>query len=487
MVHAASVRIPVDDLYRADDEGRKNRAEDGAKKAKESNAKTSMVAAALVPIAHLMPHDPRGTAPCVTVHEDGATLVVKAAAGAPGTGWRATGRRERQTQTRWTYSRQKQKKKTRSASTEKVGRMTDAEALARFGTVGPGRNRGDRLSLSLPMDSLLGADANGGEASSEGAAADHRRRMIDGCGDPREYAFAADGPTRELTCAVRVATATDAEIHALAAEIREGHRVTSVTRRYEDGERRLGGGGVGESVRDACGGDSGRVARRPTPRTRPSCDADWRARMGVPRMGVPSRVPRMGVPRVRRGSQSPGRRGRLCGAGFGRNSWSSARSTRCGEPRRRGCGVRCRSSCGATLGIWRAATVRGARGWRCRRRRVSRSGRLTTNPTSSERYFEGGYFEALDHCMGENVAGLTSRVSNICTIGAILPMHSLHSAAPLAASPHPDVILEAGIPPQLEEHWFNLPTSLQAPSTPAHPAPLRPTSAYWATPSPSRR
>ena len=36
--------------------------------------------------------------------------------------------------------------------------------------------------------------------------------------------------------------------------------------------------------------------------------------------------------------------------------------------------------------------------------------------------------------MGENVAGLTSRVSNICTIGAILPMHSLHSAAPLAAS-----------------------------------------------------
>ena len=41
--------------------------------------------------------------------------------------------------------------------------------------------------------------------------------MIDGCGNPREYAFAADGPTRELTCAVRVATATDAEIHELAA------------------------------------------------------------------------------------------------------------------------------------------------------------------------------------------------------------------------------------------------------------------------------
>ena len=228
MVHAASVRIPVDDLYRADDEGRKNRAEDGDKKAK-GNAKTSRLAAALVPIAHLMPHDPRGTAPCVTVHEDGATLVVKAAAGAPGTEL-ACNRAPRETNANsMDVLETKTEKKTRY-STEKVGRMTDAEALARFGTVGPGRNRGDRLSLSLPTDSLLGADANGGEASSEGAAAiNHRRRMIDGCGDPREYAFAADGPTRELTCAVRVATATDAEIHALAAEIREGPGVTSVT------------------------------------------------------------------------------------------------------------------------------------------------------------------------------------------------------------------------------------------------------------------
>jgi len=232
MVHAASVRIPVDDLYRADDEGRENtakdRAKDRAKKAK-GNAKTSRLAAALVPIAHLMPHDPRGTAPCVTVHEDGATLVVKAAAGAPGTEL-ACNRAPRETNANSMDVLETKTEKKTKYSTEKVGRMTDAEALARFGTVGPGRNRGDRLSLSLPMDSLLGTDANGGEASErEGAAADHRRRMIDGCGDPREYAFAADGPTRELTCAVRVATATDAEIHALAAEIREGRGVTGVT------------------------------------------------------------------------------------------------------------------------------------------------------------------------------------------------------------------------------------------------------------------
>ena len=203
MVHAASVRIPVDDLRR-DDESRERRAKDGAKTA--TRAETSRLAAALVPIAHLMPHDPRGTAPCVTVHEDGATLVVKAAAGAPGTELACNRAPPRD-------SRANSNVETKH-SRETVGRMTDAEALARFGTVGPGRNRGDRLALSLPADSLL-RDATG-DAKSD-AAADRRRRMMDGCGDPAEYAFAADGPTLELTCAVRVATATDAEIDALAA------------------------------------------------------------------------------------------------------------------------------------------------------------------------------------------------------------------------------------------------------------------------------
>ena len=203
MVHAASVRIPVDDLRR-DDESRERRAKDGAKTA--TRAETSRLAAALVPIAHLMPHDPRGTAPCVTVHEDGATLVVKAAAGAPGTELACNRAPPRD-------SRANSNVETKH-SRETVGRMTDAEALARFGTVGPGRNRRDRLALSLPTDSLL-RDATG-DAKSD-AAADRRRRMMDGCGDPAEYAFAADGPTLELTCAVRVATATDAEIDALAA------------------------------------------------------------------------------------------------------------------------------------------------------------------------------------------------------------------------------------------------------------------------------
>ncbi len=214
MVHAASVRIPVDDSRRHD-ESRERRAKDGAKT--ETRAETSRLAAALVPIAHLMPHDPRGTAPCVTVHEDGATLVVKAAAGAPGTELacnRAPPRDSRaDSNVETTHSR------------ETVGRMTDAEALARFGTVGPGRNRRDRLALSLPA-------ASPPRDAKSAAATDRRRRMIDGCGDPAEYAFAADGPTRELACAVRVATATDAEIDALAArrdaDAGDGIRVLSV-------------------------------------------------------------------------------------------------------------------------------------------------------------------------------------------------------------------------------------------------------------------
>ena len=170
MVHAASVRIPVDDLRR-DDESRERSAKDGAKTA--TRAETSRLAAALVPIAHLMPHDPRGTAPCVTVHEDGATLVVKAAAGAPGTELACNRAPPRDSKANLSNVETKH-------SRETVGRMTDAEALARFGTVGPGRNRRDRLALSLPTDSLL-RDATG-DAKSD-AAADRRRRMMDGCGD----------------------------------------------------------------------------------------------------------------------------------------------------------------------------------------------------------------------------------------------------------------------------------------------------------------
>ena len=167
MVHASSVRFPaasigVDGLFT-----RNEYASDG------KTGKTCSLAAALVPIAHLMPHDPRGTEPCVTVHErDGGTptFVVKAAGGAPGTELTCNrapakyldfGDDERESTTR--------------------GRMTDAEALARFGTVGPGRNAHDRLPLSLPMKSLLEHDDGDARVNA------HRKEMIHGCGDAAEY------------------------------------------------------------------------------------------------------------------------------------------------------------------------------------------------------------------------------------------------------------------------------------------------------------
>jgi len=59
--------------------------------------------------------------------------------------------------------------------------MTDAEALARFGTVGPGRNAHDRLPLSLPIESLLDDDDGDVRVNA------HRKEMIHGCGDAAEY------------------------------------------------------------------------------------------------------------------------------------------------------------------------------------------------------------------------------------------------------------------------------------------------------------
>jgi hypothetical protein len=120
-----------------------------------------------------MPHDPRGTEPCVTVHErDGGTptFVVKAAGGAPGTELTCN----RAPAKYLDFGDDERKSTTR-------GRMTDAEALARFGTVGPGRNAHDRLPLSLPMKSLLEHDDGDVRVNA------HRKEMIHGCGDAAEY------------------------------------------------------------------------------------------------------------------------------------------------------------------------------------------------------------------------------------------------------------------------------------------------------------
>ena len=100
-----------------------------------------------MPIAHLMPHDPRGTEPCVTVHErDGGTptFVVKAAGGAPGTELTCN----RAPAKYLDFGDDERKSTTR-------GRMTDAEALAR-GEKNPGNAMTQQLKFYVKLGRQTG-------------------------------------------------------------------------------------------------------------------------------------------------------------------------------------------------------------------------------------------------------------------------------------------------------------------------------------------
>ena len=73
----------------------------------------------------------------------------------------------------------------RGAGVEGVGSggaLTDAEAMARFGSVGPGNNAANRLRLSI-------ADGAGEEEESAAAAA-ARARLMYGCGERSERGMA---------------------------------------------------------------------------------------------------------------------------------------------------------------------------------------------------------------------------------------------------------------------------------------------------------
>lgn len=114
-----------------------------------------------------------------------------------------------------------------------IGAMSDAEAMARFGTVGPGHNLGDFLRVDLPpgvgraakredarrddASSNPASDADRSDASEASETA--RGRLLSGCGDVSRRALTSDGPTAELRCAVRVATANDTEVALLAARL----------------------------------------------------------------------------------------------------------------------------------------------------------------------------------------------------------------------------------------------------------------------------
>ena len=237
VVHAASVRFPARDVGAATALG---------------------YAAALAPIAHMLPHDPRGAEPCVVVErrdrnvagsnptgtgterDDDTmkrrpasvpTFVVRAAAAGRGTELAC----HRGTSTAVEGARE---------GAAQIGAMSDAEAMARFGTVGPGHNFGDFLRVDLPRgvgraakredarrDDASSNPASDADQSDESEASETARgRLLSGCGDVSRRALTSDGPTAELRCAVRVATANDTEVALLAARLMDDERDDAVHR-----------------------------------------------------------------------------------------------------------------------------------------------------------------------------------------------------------------------------------------------------------------
>ena len=227
------------------------------------DSRTFETAAALVPIAHALPHDPRGAEPCVGVVEEvsqydasdasrtSLKLVVRVAAGAPGEELRCNrgaasavlrlssspGTHEDRSADRsvfWsdasigTNLSDDDGALFRFASATATGALTDAEAAFRFGGVGVGRNARDAVALTLaepsfsaePSDVALKAESDvSGETQKRAAAS--RASLLARCGPEKARALTRDGPSDELWCAVRVATADDSEAVSLFRRLEE--------------------------------------------------------------------------------------------------------------------------------------------------------------------------------------------------------------------------------------------------------------------------
>ena len=224
------------------------------------DSRTFETAAALVPIAHALPHDPRGAEPCVGVVEDvsrdasdrrtSLKLVVRVAAGAPGEELRCNrgaasavaidgssarsassspGTREDRSARSVFWSDASIGTNLsddgalfRFASAAATGALTDAEAAFRFGGVGVGRNARDAVALTLAepsADDVASESGVSGETQKRAAAS--RASLLARCGPEKARALTRDGPSDELWCAVRVATADDSEAVSLFRRLEE--------------------------------------------------------------------------------------------------------------------------------------------------------------------------------------------------------------------------------------------------------------------------
>ena len=252
------------------------------------DSRTFETAAALVPIAHALPHDPRGAEPCVGVVEEvsrdaldqrtSLKLVVRVAAGAPGEELRcnrgaasAVAIDSPSSSSSPGTHEDRSARSARSvfwsdasigtnlsddgalfrfASAAATGAVTDAEAAFRFGGVGVGRNARDAVALTLAepsVDDVASESGVSGETQKRAAAS--RASLLARCGPEKARALTRDGPSDELWCAVRVATADDSSGFAFGdwGRTRLGRRGRGDARRRAEpprcsalGERRRG-------------------------------------------------------------------------------------------------------------------------------------------------------------------------------------------------------------------------------------------------------
>jgi hypothetical protein len=187
-------------------------------------------AAALVPVAHALPHDPNGAEPCVGVEEEArgergertkTRLVVRVAAAQPGEELRChrgaavlvPETNERGVSSEEEASRKGERRFRHVSAGLATGALTDAESLFRFGSVGVGRNARDAVVLTL----LEKKDFTTEDSDED----DSRASLLKRCGPESSRVLTRDGPSAELWCAVRVATADDDEAAALARRFKE--------------------------------------------------------------------------------------------------------------------------------------------------------------------------------------------------------------------------------------------------------------------------
>ena len=196
------------------------------------------------------------------------------------------------------------------ASVSVVGEMTDAEAFARFGTVGAGRNAADAVRVTLEEEEeddddeeaeeaapgdveAASSDDNSNASSSFARRARAARRglVASECGDPTRVAFLSDGPSpsssarraspppmtpRSSRCRPRpkrpeggaagvtpVVRAGVTPVRAAAPRARRG-----ASRRASRAPRERRGGGARARARTRRRRRFSTGTRRPTPRTR---------------------------------------------------------------------------------------------------------------------------------------------------------------------------------------------------------------------------